>query len=76
VFVAALRASMPVGGRYHLLCFSDLEPGDWGPRRVRREEITGSFADGWRVEGIEPAALEITMDPGSVRAWHATVLRT
>ena len=75
-FVAALRASMPVAGRYHLLCFSDLEPGDWGPRRVRREEITGSFEDGWRLVGIEPAALEITVDPGSIRAWHATVLRT
>lgn len=75
-FVAALRASMPVGARYHLLCFSDLEPGDWGPRRVRREEIVASFADGWRVEGIEPAVLEITVDPGSVRAWHATVVRT
>ena len=35
-FVDALRASMPLGARYYMLCFSDLEPGDWGPRASSR----------------------------------------
>ena len=74
-FVDALRASMPIGARYYLLCFSDLEPGDWGPRRVTQDEIRASFSDGWRVEDIDPASLEVTMEPWSVRAWLATIVR-
>ena len=74
-FVSALRASMPVGARYYLLCFSDLEPGEWGPRRVQQAEIRASFSDGWRVETIEPAKLELTIEPGSVRAWLASIVR-
>src|SRR6478735_7383965 len=64
-FVDALRASMPVGAWYYMLCFSDLEPGDWGPRRIQQDEIRVSFSDGWRVEAIEPARIEITVEPGS-----------
>jgi SAM-dependent methyltransferase len=74
-FVDALRASMPVGARYYMLCFSDLEPGDWGPRRIQQDEIRVSFSDGWRVEEIEPAKIEITVEPGSARAWLASILR-
>jgi SAM-dependent methyltransferase len=74
-FVGALRASTPVGAWYYMLCFSDLEPGDWGPRRIRQDEIRGSFGDGWRVEGIEPTQLEIRVEPGSVRAWLASIVR-
>lgn len=75
-FVDALRASMPVGARYYMLCFSDLEPGDWGPRRIQQDEIRTSFSDGWLVEEIEPAEIETTIEPGSVHAWLATIVRT
>ena len=75
-FVTALRASMAPGGTYYLLCFSDLEPGDWGPRRVRQDEIRTSFSDGWRVEDIAPTHLDITIEPGTVHAWLATIVRT
>ncbi len=74
-FVNALRASMPVDARYYMLCFSDLEPGEWGPRRVQQSEIRASFSDGWRVETIEPTKLEITIEPGSVAAWLASIQR-
>ena len=49
-YVDSLRAVIPIGGHYHMLCFSDRQPGDWGPRRIRSEEIVASFADGWRIE--------------------------
>ena len=74
-FVDALRSSMPVGARYYMLCFSDLEPGDWGPRRITQDEIRDSFSDGWRVETIEPVKIEITLEPGTVNAWLASILR-
>lgn len=74
-YVDALRAAAPAGGWYYMLCFSDLEPGDWGPRRVHQDEIHAAFADGWRVEEIAPSRLETTMEPGSVQAWLASIQR-
>jgi cyclopropane fatty-acyl-phospholipid synthase-like methyltransferase len=74
-FVEGLRTCMPADARYHMLCFSDLEPGDWGPRRIREDEIRLNFVDGWLVEAIEPSRIEITIDPGSARAWLASIAR-
>lgn len=76
MFVAALHGAMSVDARYYMLCFSDLEPGDWGPRRVNQDEIRRSFRDGWRVQSIEPATLEVTIEPQTVHAWLASIQRT
>ena len=74
--VESLRAVMGTGARYHMLCFSDRQPGDWGPRRVSRAEIRASFSDGWQVESTERAKLEVTIDPDGAEAWLATIRRT
>ncbi len=74
-FVDSLRAAIPAGGRYFMLCFSDRQPGDWGPRRVTEAEIRASFADGWTVDAIEPATIDITIDPDGARAWLVALTR-
>jgi len=74
-FVESLRAAVPPGGRYYMLCFSDRQPGDYGPRRVSQDEIRESFADGWGVEAIDEAKLEVTFAPEGARAWRATIVR-
>jgi len=74
--VRSLRAAVAPGGHYFLLCFTDQQPGDWGPRRVSQDEIRASFADGWRVEKIEAATFEITLDPAGALSWLATITRT
>ncbi|MGW0765695.1 class I SAM-dependent methyltransferase [Streptomyces sp. NPDC002676] len=74
-FVDSLRAVLTPGGRYFMLCFSDRQPGDQGPRRVTRDEIASSFADGCRVDSIEPATIDVTTDPDGIRAWLAVVSR-
>jgi hypothetical protein len=71
-----LRAVLVGGGRYFMLCFSERQPGDQGPRRVTRDEITATFAEGWRVDSIEPATIEITRDPAGIRAWLVAATRT
>lgn len=73
-FVESLRSVVPVGGRYFMLCFSDRQPGDSGPRRVTQAEIRSSFADGWRVESIEPADLETNLGY-SILGWVAGITR-
>lgn len=75
-FVKSLRSAIPSGGRYFMLCFSDRQPGDWGPRRVREAEIRSSFAEGWQINAIDPATIDITIDPNGVLAWRAAMTRT
>lgn len=75
VFVEGLTEATNPGGVYHLLCFSELQPGDWGPRRVTRDEIRRSFATGWEVDSIEPSVLEMTISPQGAKAWLASMTR-
>jgi cyclopropane fatty-acyl-phospholipid synthase-like methyltransferase len=74
--VDGLRTVLEPGGRCFMLCFSDRQPGTTGPHRLTRDEIATAFADGWRVDSIDPATIEITNDPDGVRAWLTAVTRT
>jgi 2-polyprenyl-3-methyl-5-hydroxy-6-metoxy-1,4-benzoquinol methylase len=73
-FVKSLAAAVRPGGRYFMLCFSERQPGDQGPRRVTQAEIRSSFAHGWTVDSIEPAPLENVMGP-PILAWLAAITR-
>ncbi|MFC4003988.1 hypothetical protein ACFS2C_13770 [Prauserella oleivorans] len=66
-YVDSVRSVLVPGGRYFMLCFSDQQPGDQGPRRVRHDEITTSFAQGWRIDSIEPTTLDSPTDPDGSR---------
>ncbi len=58
------------------MCFSEHQPGDWGPRRVTRAEIRSTFADGWTVDTIEPATFETNITGEAlVQAWLARLTR-
>lgn len=75
-FVESLGAVLSPGGRYFMLCFSDRQPGAWGPHRRTKEEIRSCFADGWQIDSIEPSMIEVTIDPDGVRAWLALITRS
>jgi SAM-dependent methyltransferase len=62
------------GGTYFLMCFSDRQPGDWGPRRVTQAEIRAVFGDSWRVNSIEPSVFETNL--GEAQAWLASISRS
>ena len=74
-YVDSLAAAVPPGGRFHMLCFSDGQPGDWGPRRVAQDEIRAALSDGWEVESIEPAVIDLTWDPAGAIAWLVAARR-
>jgi hypothetical protein len=59
----------------YMLCFSDRQPGDWGPRRVTQDEINAGFGDGWQVDSIEAAKLVINIDPDGAFAWRVSISR-
>ena len=76
VFVAGLREVVAPGGRYFLLCFSDRQPGVFGPRRITQDEIRATFADGWQVDSIEPVMIDSAVQRAAAHAWLATITRT
>jgi cyclopropane fatty-acyl-phospholipid synthase-like methyltransferase len=75
-FVASLQAVMPAGAHYHMLCFSDRQPGSFGPRRVSQAEIREAFGPAdWHVDAIDAVTMETNMDATGVHAWCASIVR-
>jgi SAM-dependent methyltransferase len=76
-YVASLAAVLRPAGVCYLVCFSDRQPGTWGPRRVRAEELRAAFSDGWAVESITAGTFEINPVDGTtqVQAWLAAIRR-
>jgi cyclopropane fatty-acyl-phospholipid synthase-like methyltransferase len=74
-YVETLGAVLEPGGRMFLCCFSDREPGDWGPRRISEDEIRVAFERGWDVESIEAVQFITNRNPAVAEAWLATIAR-
>ena len=77
-YVASLASVLRPGGHCHLMCFSDRQPGTWGPRRVTQAELRAAFSDGWTIEGITPDAFEVNPDTvrtTTAQAWLADISR-
>ena len=79
-YVTSLASVLRSGGTCYLACFSDLQPGTLGPRRVRQDEIVAAFSDGWTVTGITGEEFEVNAGPvtaggRTARAWLATIRR-
>jgi SAM-dependent methyltransferase len=74
-YVASLRAVLAPAGVLHLLCFSDAQPGDVGPRRVSQADLRAAFADGWSIESIEPGTFDVNPPIGPAKAWLARIVR-
>jgi cyclopropane fatty-acyl-phospholipid synthase-like methyltransferase len=77
-YVASLASVLEPGGRCYLMCFSDRQPGDWGPRRVRRDELTDAFSDGWTIDSITADTFDVNpvMGTDTVQAWLAVIRRS
>jgi len=77
-YVASLSAVLRPGGTCYLMCFSDRQPGDWGPRRVRPDELRAAFSDGWTVESVTADMFDINPvgDVTQAEAWLAAIRRS
>ena len=76
-YVASLAAVLRPTGACYLMCFSDRQPGTWGPRRIRTDELLAAFSDGWDVESITADTFDIHPMDGTtqVQAWLAAIRR-
>jgi cyclopropane fatty-acyl-phospholipid synthase-like methyltransferase len=57
-YVSKLGPLLKPGGLYFMLCFSDEEPGKWGPERIRRDEIESAFSEGWKIDYVKAVVFE------------------
>jgi SAM-dependent methyltransferase len=75
-YVMSLAGVVRPRGVVHLLCFSELTPGEEGPRRVTQAELRAAFAPGWEVEDITADRFEVLEDfPTRPHAWLAKIVR-
>lgn len=76
-YAGVVRDVLELGGELHLMCFSELTPGDWGPKRIPETELRTTFTDGWELVTLEPAQIEI--NPGlpvaAAEAWYLLARR-
>jgi hypothetical protein len=52
-----VRSTLVIGGRYHMLCFSDRQPGDWGPAGSPRTRSgpASAMGDDWTRSTTPPS---------------------
>jgi len=74
-YVSSLASVTKPGAELVVLCFSNLQPGDQGPRRVSKAEIRQAFNRGWHVQDIRAAALETNLEREPVKAWLSEIIR-
>jgi SAM-dependent methyltransferase len=76
-YVTSLAGVLKGGGHLHLMCFSDRQDGDWGPRRVSEGELRTAFSSGWRIASL--VADRFHLNPGlgtpTAEAWLVDVVR-
>lgn len=77
-YVASVHAALRPGGHLHLMCFSDRQPGDWGPRRVTEAELRTAFGPGWRIDSLTRDRFDINPGFGTstAEAWLADIVRS
>ena len=82
LYVDGLAQVVKHGGRVFLMCFSDEQPGDTGPRRISQNELREAFSDGWTIESITPTRFEPNPDADErhfgddgPKAWFAIIRR-
>jgi SAM-dependent methyltransferase len=76
-YVTSVRGALRLGGHLHLMCFSDRQPGDWGPRRVTEGELRAAFGSEWRIDSLARAHFDINLGPNTTtaEAWLVDVVR-
>ena len=72
-FVTSLASVLHRYGIYFMLCFSDLEPGSYGPRRVTQRDVRNAFGGTWHINYIRPAQMESRLHIDGIHAWLSSI---
>jgi len=69
VYVRQVYRVLKDGGQYFMMCFSDKQPGEWGPRRVSKEEIIQAFSPMFKISYVKDATFESLIHEGGAKAY-------
>lgn len=73
LFVTNLASVLRRHGTYFMLCFSELVPGSYGPRRVTQAEIRNAFNSSWHINYIRQARITSERLTEGVQAWLSSI---
>jgi cyclopropane fatty-acyl-phospholipid synthase-like methyltransferase len=73
VFVQSLASVINPDGTYFMMCFSEHEPGSWGPRRLTQAEIRESFRQGWVINYIRETKFDTNLGSRKCNAWLSSI---
>jgi cyclopropane fatty-acyl-phospholipid synthase-like methyltransferase len=74
-YAAAVASVLRAGGALHLMCFSEEERSEGGPRRVTQAEIRAAFGNALHVDWIRAERFESHLHAEGARAWLARLVR-
>jgi len=74
-YVRSLGRVLKPEGYLHMLCISEGNFGNFGPKRVTKGDFRFYFSEGWEVKAIRNARLEVNYGRGWNWAWLATIQR-
>ena len=72
IYLDQVRGVLRPGGSVHVLCFSEHQPGDTGPRRVKRAELERLFGAGWRELSIVETRFAVNFSDDGAAAYLAS----
>lgn len=75
IYVKQVHRVLKDGGKYFMMCFSDKEPGEWGPRRVSKLEIEQALTPWFKIEYIKDALFDTRVHGGKIKAYLVSAVK-
>lgn len=75
-YAESVASVLRPGGRMAMICFSEHETREGGPRRVTQQEIRDTFAGGWAIDEIRPIRYAAHLYADGARCWLTLMRRT
>jgi ubiquinone/menaquinone biosynthesis C-methylase UbiE len=75
LYLEQVRSVLRPGGSFHALSFSEHQPGDSGPRRVKRSELELLLATGWRDVAIVETRFAVNFSDDGAAAYLASACK-
>ncbi len=75
VYVKQIYRVLKDGGKYFMMCFSDKQPGEWGPRRISKREIEQTLTPLFKIDYIKDARFDSLIHDGGARAYLVSATR-
>jgi ubiquinone/menaquinone biosynthesis C-methylase UbiE len=76
IFAWQIHRVLKPDGKYFMLCFSDKEPGDYGPRRISKAEIELTFTPLFKIVYIKDSTFDTGVGPSSIKAYLVSAIRS